>query len=254
MARVLLWICHARSGQPEGPKAGSVTTDERHSRTAGGSPRQCATWRRRQAHRGAAPARQAHRARTHRAADGPRLVRGTRHVRRAPFGRFRHGEVAYCRRRRGDGLRHRQRPYRVRLRQGFHRLRRLAVGDACAEDHKNPGHGDARPGPDRRPVRCRRRPHSGRRRRARRLRRSVQAQRPVLGRHPADFRHHGPLRRRRRLFAGDDRFHLHGPRHQLHVRDRPGRGEDGDQRDRHRGRTRRRLGARREVIDRRRRL
>ena len=27
---------------------------------------------------------------------------------------------------------------------------------------------------------------------------------------PADLRDHGPLRRRRRLFAGDDRLHLHG--------------------------------------------
>ena len=58
-------------------------------------------------------------------------------------------------------------------------------------------------------------------------------QRNVLasGRHPADFGDHGPLRRRRRLFARDDRFHLHGARDELHVRDRPGCGEDGDQRD-----------------------
>ena len=54
-----------------------------------------------------------------------------------------------------------------------------------------------------------------------------------LRRHPADQRHHGPLRRRRRLFAGDDRFHLHGARHLLHVRHRPGRGEDRDQRGGH---------------------
>ena len=32
------------------------------------------------------------------------------------------------------------------------------------------------------------------------------------GRHPADLRHHGALRRRRRLFAGHDRLHLHGAR------------------------------------------
>ena len=63
---------------------------------------------------------------------------------------------------------------------------------------------------DHRPVRRRRRPHPGRRRRARRLRRGVQAQRQRLRRHPADFRHHGAVRRRRRLFAGDDRLHLHG--------------------------------------------
>ena len=108
--------------------------------------------------------------------------------------------------------------------------------------------------PDRRPVRRRRRPHPGRRRRAWRLRRSVQAQRAGLGRHPADFGDHGAVRRRRRLFAGDDRFHLHGARHELHVRHRPRRGQDGDQRDRHRRGARRRLGARHQILDRRRRL
>ena len=61
---------------------------------------------------------------------------------------------------------------------------------------------------------------------------------------PQISRDHGPVRRRRRLFAGDDRLHLHGARHELHVRHRPGRGEDRDQRDRHRRRARRRLGAR----------
>ncbi len=93
---------------------------------------------------------------------------------------------------------------------------------------------------DRRPVRCRRRPHPGGRRGARRLWRGVPAQRARLGRHPADLRHHGPLRRRRRLFAGHDRLHLHGPPFELHVRHRPGRGEDGHQRDRDLGGTGRR--------------
>ena len=158
------------------------------------------------------------------------------------------------RRRRGHRLGHRQRPQRLRLRQGFHRVRRLAVGDARAEDHQDPGHGDARAGADRRPVRRRRRPHPGRRGGARRLRRSVQAQCHRLGRHSADFGDHGPVRRRRRLFAGDDRFHLHGARHELHVRHRARRGEDGDQRDRHRRGTGRRLRARHQILDRRRRL
>ena len=75
-----------------------------------------------------------------------------------------------------------------------------------------------------------------------------------LRRHSADQRHHGPLRRRRRLFAGDDRFHLHGARHLLHVRHRPGRGEDGDQRGGHRRGTRRRLRAHHQIGRRRRRL
>ena len=41
---------------------------------------------------------------------------------------------------------------------------------------------------------------------------------------------HGPLRRRRGLFAGDDRLHLHGEGQRLHVRHRPGSGEDRDPR------------------------
>ena len=43
---------------------------------------------------------------------------------------------------------------------------------------------------------------------------------------------HGPVRRRRGLFAGDDRLHLHGEGQLLHVRHRPRRGEDGDARGR----------------------
>jgi propionyl-CoA carboxylase beta chain len=54
------------------------------------------------------------------------------------------------------------------------------------------------------------------------------------GRDPADQRDHGPLRRRRRLFAGHDRLHLHGEGHELHVRDRARRGEDRHQRGGHR--------------------
>ena len=69
------------------------------------------------------------------------------------------------------------------------------------------------------------------------------------GRHPSNQRHHGAVRRRRRLFAGDDRLHLHGARHELHVRDRAGRGEDRHQRGRHRGRTRRRERAYHQVRD-----
>ncbi|EGK70124.1 hypothetical protein METUNv1_03511 [Methyloversatilis universalis FAM5] len=38
------------------------------------------------------------------------------------------------------------------------------------------------------------------------------------------------MRRRRGVFAVDDRLHLHGARFELYVRDRPGSGEDGDAR------------------------
>ena len=88
----------------------------------------------------------------------------------------------------------------------------------------------------------------------RRLCRGVPAQHPGLGRGAADQRHHGALRRRRGLFAGDDRLHLHGAGHLLHVRHRPRRGEDGDERDRHGRGAGRRDDPHPQVLGRRRRL
>ncbi len=65
-----------------------------------------------------------------------------------------------------------------------------------------------------------------------------------LRRHPADQRHHGPVRRRRRLFAGHDRFHPQWCATPPTCSVTPsGCGEDRDQRGRDRRRTRRRLGA-----------
>ena len=52
----------------------------------------------------------------------------------------------------------------------------------------------------------------------------------MLRRDPADQPDHGPLRRRRRLLAGDDRLHLHGQRDLAHVHHRPGSDQDGDRR------------------------
>src|SRR6185436_6006479 len=49
--------------------------------------------------------------------------------------------------------------------------------------------------------------------------------------------------------AGDDRFNLHGQRYELHVRDGSRRRQDGDERDRHGRRTRRRQGTHDEVVD-----
>ena len=66
------------------------------------------------------------------------------------------------------------------------------------------------------------------------------------GRHPADFRDHGAVRRRRRLLAGDHRLQHHGRRHELHVRDRTRRDEDGHARGGHEGRARRRDDAQRD--------
>ncbi len=50
----------------------------------------------------------------------------------------------------------------------------------------------------------------------------------------------GPVRRRRGLLAGDHRLQRHGRGHELHVRDRPGRDQDGHARGRHEGGARRR--------------
>ena len=160
-----------------------------------------------------------------------------------------------ARRRRGHRLGHHQRPRgHLRLRQGFHRVRRLAVGSARQQDDQDPGHGAAKPRADHRPVRRGRRAHPRRRGGARRLWRGVPAQRARERCHPADQRDHGPVRRRRRLFAGHDRLHLHGEGHLLHVRHRPRRGEDRDQGGGDRGAARRRHRAHDQVVDRRRRL
>ena len=75
---------------------------------------------------------------------------------------------------------------------------------------------------------------------ARRLRRHLPAQHARLGRRAADLRDHGAVRRRRRLLAGDHRLHLHGEGHQLHVRHRARRHQDGDARGGDEGRARRR--------------
>ena len=62
------------------------------------------------------------------------------------------------------------------------------------------------------------------------LRGGLPAQHHGLGSRPADQPRHGTLRRRRGLQPGDDRLHLHGARQLLHVRDRAGSREDGDER------------------------
>ena len=145
--------------------------------------------------------------------------------------RFRHGRAEDPGRRRGHRLRHDQRPAGLCLQPGFHRVRRRALGRMRQKICKIMDMAMKVGAPVHRPQRFRRRAHPGRRRFAGRLRRRVPAQRAGLGRDPADFRDHGAVRRRRGLFAGDDRLHLHGEGQLLHVRDRPRRGEDRDARD-----------------------
>ena len=81
---------------------------------------------------------------------------------------------------------------------------------------------------------------------ARRLRRHLPAQHARVGRRAADLRDHGPVRRRRRLLAGDHRLHRHGEGHELHVRDRSRRHQDGHARAGDEGGARRRDDAQRE--------
>ena len=75
------------------------------------------------------------------------------------------------------------------------------------QDH---GSGDEDRRTDRRIERLGRRPHSGRRGVARRLRRYLPAQHAGMRCRPADLRRHGPLRGRRRLFAGHYGLHRDG--------------------------------------------
>ena len=171
--------------------------------------------RRGAAHRLPARQGQADRPRTHRPAARRGLVRGVRHVRRAPQPRLRHGGAAHPRRRGGHRLGDHQRPRGLRLLQGFHRLRRFAFRGPRREDRQGAGawrHATAR------------RSSASSTPAARASRKGSTALagyadiflQNVLssGRHPADQRDHGSLRRRRRLFAGDHRLHLHGEGHQ----------------------------------------
>ena len=73
----------------------------------------------------------------------------------------------------------------------------------------------------RRAQRRRRRPHPGGSRQPRQLWRDLPPQRAVVRCRAADLRRPRPVRRRRRVLAGDDRLHLHGPRVLAHVHHRP---------------------------------
>ncbi len=126
------------------------------------------------------------------------------------------------------GLRSHRRAAGVRLQPGLHRLRRVALGGARREDLQGDGPGDREWRADHRTLRLRGRAHPGRRRQSWRLRGHLPAQHPGFGCHPADLAGHGTVRRRRRLLAGDHGPGGHGRRHQLHVRHRAERGEDGD--------------------------
>ena len=141
-----------RVRRPSNRPKGGAEADERYP----GHPRRTArrrqARRRRKAHRGAARPRQADRAGAHRTAARQGVVRGIRHVRRAPLDRIRHGKDKGAGRRRRHRLGHRQRPQDLCVRQGFYRVRRLAVGDPRAEDHEAAGHGDEGEGADHRPL------------------------------------------------------------------------------------------------------
>ena len=136
-------------------------------------------------------------------------------------------EKTPSRRRRGNRLGHHQRPHGLRVRQGFYRVRRVDVGSPCQKIVKIQEMAMQNGAPiiglfDSGGARIQEGVARWR------LWRSVQAQCARLRRRAADFRDHGAVRRRRCLFAGDDRLHLHGARHVLHVHHWPRRREDRD--------------------------
>ena len=141
---------------------------------------------------------------------------------------FGDGRTALPRRRRRDRLRANRRAAGLRLLAGLHGVRRVAVGGRRREDLPRDGHGREDRLPDHRPERFRRRAHPGGRRQPGRLRGHLPAQRAQFRRRAADIGHHGALRRRRRLFAGDDGLHLHGPEDVADVHHGAGRHPGGD--------------------------
>ncbi len=184
------------------------------SAAVGGKARRGAPGRRREAHQAAAREGQAHRARAARAAARPRHLRGVGHVRRAPL---RTTSAWTTQKIPGDGVVTGYGTINGRLVFVFSQDFTVFGGSLSRgprrEDLQDHGPGDEGRRAGDRPERLGRRAHPGRRGLARRLRRGVPAQRAGLGRDAADLADHGPLRRRRGLFAGHDRFHLHGEGH-----------------------------------------
>ena len=150
----------------------------------------------------------------------PGHLRGNRQARHPPLPRLRDGRSGHPGRRRRRRPRPRRGPHGLRVRAGLHRVRRVALGDQRGEDRQGDGPGDEDRRADRRPERLGRRAHPGRRAVARRLRRHLPSQHAGLRRRPADFGRDGSVRGRRRVLAGHHRFHRHGARLELHVRDR----------------------------------
>ena len=171
---------------------------------------------------------QADRARAHRAAARPGHLRGARQAGHAPLPRLRDGRAGDPRRRRGHRLRPRRRPAsstssRRTSRCSAARSPRPTPPKICkvmdlAMKNGAPviGLNDSGGARIQEGVAV-----------ARRLRRHLPAQHARHRRRAADLGDHGPVRRRRRLLAGDHRLHVHGEGHQLHVRHRARRHQDG---------------------------
>ena len=214
--------------------------DRREARVAAGAAARGAPRRLGEVGREAPRSGQAARPRARGEAVRPGLVRRARSLRPPPRAELRDARAAPVRRRRRHRLRDDLRPSRLRLQPGLHRVRRLAERGVRREDLQGDGPGGEVRLPGRRHQRLGRRAHPGRRRVARRLRRDLLAERAVVGGDPADLARHGPVRRRRRLLARDDRLRADGRGDVVHVHHRPRRGEDGDRRGGHVRRARRR--------------
>ena len=233
------WGCSDRQGldllipMPENGHREPELSNAEDVGSTGAAPGGRAGGRRAAPHRRAARQGQADRARAHRPAARSRLVRGMGHVRRASL-----RPISAWRSRRSPATA--WSPAMARSTAVWSSSSARTSPCSAARCRKRMPRRSARSwtsamkvgAPVHRPQRLRRRPHPGRCRLAGRLCRGVPAQRDGLRRRPADLADHGAVRRRRGLFAGHDRLHLHGEGQLLHVRDRSRRGEDRDARDR----------------------
>jgi hypothetical protein len=109
---------------------------------------------------------------------------------------------------------------RLRVRAGLHRLRGIPLRGPRREDREAPGSGpQERRAPDR-AQRLGRSPDPGGGGLPRRVRGHLPPQHPLLRGGPPDLPDPGAVRRRRGLLPCNHRLRLHGPGHELHVRDR----------------------------------
>ena len=229
-----------RSGFEYAPDAVSEHTTRELCRRAGSAPRAGAA--RRCSGCGRAPAieGQAARARAHRGAARPGVVRGAGRVCPASQPQLRDDGEPAVRRRRGHRARHGRGSTGVCVLARLHCLRRLPGRSLCGEDRESHGHGDPLRLSHRRNQRFRRGADPGGRRLPGRLRRHLHPQRARLRRDPADLAGDGAVRRWRGVFTCNHGLRDDGRGDLAHVHHRARGREDRHRRGRELRGTRRR--------------